>query len=107
MRKSLTQRLHQLKHCAKIMEHSKNTSKQLDQMQMMFVDLAQQVHHIRAAVDDKIAEVDEPPFDGDRYVWNWKGITILFCGSNHYFHITFDFSRYISPACAQHSLVIH
>ena len=60
------------------MEQSKNTSKQLDQMQMTFVDLAQQVHHIRAAVDDKIAEVDEPPFDGDRYVWNWKGITILF-----------------------------
>ena len=66
-------------------------------------DLAQ-VHHIRAAVDDEIAEVDEPLFVGYRYVWNSNGITIRFCGSNYYFHIFSDFPRYISPACAQYSL---
>jgi hypothetical protein len=82
----------------------KNSSKQLDQMQLTFIDLAQQVHHIRAAVDYEIAE---PPFDGYHYVWKWNGITIRFCGSNYYFLIIFDFSRYISPACAEYSLVVH
>ena len=107
MRKSLIQWLYQLKHCAKIMEQLTNTLKQLDQMQLTFIDLAQQVHNIRTTVDYETSEVDEPPFDGYRYVWNWNGITIRFCGSNYYFHIIFDFSRYISPACAQYSLVIH
>ena len=88
------------------MEQSTNTLKQLDQMQLTFIDLAQQVHNIRATVDYETSEVDEPPFDRYRYVWNWNGITIRFCGSNYYFHIIFDFSRYISPACAQYSLVI-
>jgi hypothetical protein len=101
MRKSLVQRLSQLKQCVNIM---KNSSKQLDQMQLTFIDLAQQVHHIRAAVDYEIAE---PPFDGYRYVWKWNGITIRFCGSNYYFLIIFDFSRYISPACAEYSLIVH
>ena len=67
MRISLIQRL---KHCAKIMERSKNTLKQLDQMQLMFIDLAQQVHNIHATVDYETSEVDEPPFDGYHYIWN-------------------------------------
>jgi len=86
------------------MEHLKNSSKQLDQMKLTFINLAQQVHHIHAVVDNEIAE---PPFNGYRYIWNWYGITIRFCGSNYYFLITFDFSRYISPACAEYSLVVH
>jgi ATP-dependent DNA ligase len=105
MRKSHLQRLYQLKQCANIMEQSKNSLKQLDQMQATFIDLAQQVHHIRATVDYEM--IAEPPFDGYRYVWNWNGITIRFCGSNFYFLIIFDFSRYISPACAEYPLVVH
>ena len=87
--------------------HVKKTIKQLDQMQLTFIDLAQQVHNIHATVDYETSEVDEPPFDRYCYIWNWNGITIRFCGSNYYFHIIFDFSHYISPACAQYSLVIH
>ena len=104
MRKSHVQRLHQLKQCAKIMEQSKNAMNDLDQMQSTFIDLAQQVHHIRTAVDYEIAR---PPFDGYAYIWNWNGILIRFCGSNFYFLIIFDFSRYISPACAEYSLVVY
>ena len=65
------------------MEQSTNTLKQLDQMQLTFIDLAQQVHNIRATVNYETSEVDEPPFDGYRYIWNWNGITIRFCGSNY------------------------
>ena len=86
------------------MEQSKNALKELNQMQSMFIDLAQQVHHIRTVVD---YEITGPPFDGYTYVWNWNGITILFCSSNFYFLIIFDLSRYISPACAEYSLIVH
>jgi hypothetical protein len=82
MRKSHVQRLYQLKQCANIMEQSKNSLKQLDLMQLTFIDLAQQVHRIHAAVD---YEIPEPPFDGYHYVWNWNGIVIRFCGSNYRF----------------------
>ena len=97
--RSLIQQLYQLKHCVKIME-------QLKKMQLTFIDLAQQVHNIHATVDYETSEVDEPLFDVYHYIWNWNGITIHFCGSNYYFHVIFDFSHYISPACAQYSLVI-
>ena len=74
----------------------------------MFINLAQEVHHIRAAVDHEVNnEIAGPPFDGYTYVWNWNGIVIRFCGSNYYFLIIFDFSRYISPACAEYPLVVH
>ena len=100
MHKSHVQQLYQLKQCHNIMKQS---SKQLDQMQLTFINLAQQVHHICATVD----EIPEPPFDRYHYIWNWYGIIICFCGSNYYFLITFDFSRYISPVCAEYSLIVH
>ena len=104
MRKPYVQRLHQLKQCARLLEQSKNALKDLDQMQSTFIDLAQQVHHIRAAVN---YEIIGPPFDGYTYIWNWKSIIIRFCGSNYYFRIIFDFTRYISPACSEYALVVH
>ena len=108
MRKPLVQCLRQLKHCARLLEHSRNVSKDLDQMQSTFIDIAQQVHHLRTAV---VAPVEyelivPPPFDGYTYVWTWKSIIIRFCGSNTYFKILFDFSRYISPACTEYWLVV-
>ena len=48
----------------------KKTIKQLDQMQLTFIDLAQQVHNIRTTVDYETSEVDEPPFDRYCYIWN-------------------------------------
>jgi len=106
MRKSHVQRLYQLKQRADIMEQLKNSSKQLDIMQSTFINLAQQVHNINAQAAVELLEY-EPPFDGYRYVWNWNGITIHFCGSNYRFLIIFDFSRYISPACVEYSLIVH
>ena len=85
------------------MEQSMDTLKELDQMQSTFINLAQEVHHIRAVVD---YEIPGPPFDGYTYVWNWNGIVIRFCGSNFYYLIIFDFSNYISPACAEYALVV-
>jgi hypothetical protein len=104
MRKPLVQRLHQLKYCAKLLEQSRKMSKDLNQLQSTFINIAQQVHHIRVAVDYGI--IGPPPFDGYTYVWSWNGITIRFCGSNFYFLIVFDFTRYISPACAEYALVV-
>ena len=104
MRKSHVQRLHQLKQCALLLEQSKTALKDLAQMQSTFIDLAEQVHHIRAEVD---YEIPRPPFDGYTYIWNWKSIIVRFCGSPFYFRIIFDFARYISPACAEYALVVH
>jgi len=105
MRKPLVQRLRQLKQIARILDQSKNMSKDLDQLQSTFIDLAQQVHHIRAEADYNI--IQPPPFDGYTYSWTWKSIVIRFCGSNFYFRIIFDFTRYISPACAEYALIVY
>ena len=109
MRKPLVQRLHQLKQCAKILEQARRDSdvpKDLDQLQSTFADLARQVHHIRVAAAD-YELIEPPPFDGYTYTWTWKSIIIRFCGSNFYFRIIFDFTRYISPACAEYALVVY
>jgi hypothetical protein len=105
MRKPLIQRLRQLKQCGMILDQSENLSKTLDQLRSTFIDLAQQVHHIRTSVE--YDTIGPPPFDGYSYVWTWKSIIIRFCGSNTYFRILFDFSRYISPACAEYGLVVY
>ena len=101
MRKSLVQRLRQLKQCTLLLEQSQSASKDLAQMQSTFIDLAEQVHHIRAEVDLG------PPFDGQSYIWHWKSIIIRFCGYPFYFRIIFDFTRYISLACSEYVLVVH
>jgi hypothetical protein len=101
MRKSHVQRLHQLKQCTLLLEQSRTASKDLAQMRSTFINLAEQVHHIRAEVDFG------PPFDGHTYIWHWKSIIIRFCGYPFYFRIIFDFTRYISPACAEYVLVVH
>jgi len=105
MRKPHVQRLRQLKQCARILDQSKTLSKDLDQLQSLFTDIAQQVHHIQVAPDYDI--IEPPPFDGYTYVWTWKSIIIRFCGSNFYFRIIFDFTRYISPACSEYALVVY
>jgi hypothetical protein len=105
MRKPCVQRLRQLKHCARLLEQSRNMSRNLDQLQSTFINIAQQVHHIRTSVEYNT--IGPPPFDGYSYVWTWKSIIIRFCGSNTYFSILFDFSRYISPACAEYGLVVY
>ena len=51
MQKPLVQRLQQLKQCTKLLEQSKNVSKSLDQLQLTFIDLARQVHHIQVSVE--------------------------------------------------------
>ena len=104
MRRSLVQRLKQLKLCAKLLEQSKSVPKDLNLLQSTFTDLAEQVHHIRVAID---YDTEPPPFDGYTYFWTWKGITIRFCGSNTYFRISFDFSCYIDPACAEYVLLVY
>jgi HPt (histidine-containing phosphotransfer) domain-containing protein len=104
MRKPLVQRLRQLKQCAKLLEQSKKAAKSLDQLQSTFIDLAQQVHHIRVSVKYNIGL---PPFDGYTYRWTWKGIIIHFCGSNTYFRIMFDFTRYVAPAVAEYGLTVY
>ena len=101
MQKSHIQRLHQLKQCTLLLEQSQTASKDLAQMQSTFIDLAEQVHHIRAEVNLG------PPFDGQSYTWHWKSIIIRFCGYPFYFRIIFDFTRYISPACSEYVLVVH
>jgi len=106
MRKSHVQRLHQLKQCAKLMEQSRNMFQELDQMQSTFINLAQQVHHIRATVDFD-SEIAGPPFDGYTYIWKWKSIIIRFCGSNFYYRVIFDFTRYISPAVSEYIHVVY
>ena len=103
VRKSLVQRLRQLKQCKKLLEQS---SQELDQMQSLFINLAQQVHHIHAAVDYDL-EITGPPFDGYTYIWKWKSIIIRFSGSNFYYRIIFDFTRYISPAISEYALVVY
>jgi hypothetical protein len=50
MQKPLVQRLQQLKQCAKLLEQSKKVLKNLDQLQLTFIDLARQVHHIQLEV---------------------------------------------------------
>ena len=105
MRKPLVQRLQQLKQCRKLLEQSKNASKGLDQLQSTFIDLARQVHHIRVSVEYDM--IGPPPFDGYTYRWTWKGIIIRFCGSNTYFRILFDFTRYVAPACAEYGHVVY
>jgi hypothetical protein len=107
MRKPLLQRLRQLKQCARILEQArKDVPKDLGQLQSTFANLARQVHHIRvAAADYEI--IESAPFDGYTYIWTWKSIIIRFCGSNSYFRIIFDFTRYISPACAEYALVVY
>ena len=103
--KPLVQCLQQLKQCAKPLEQSKKVSKNLNQLQSTFIDLAQQVHHIWVAVDYNI---DRPPlFDGYTYIWTWKGIVICFCGSNTYFRILFDFTCYVDPACAEYVYIVY
>jgi len=100
-RKPLVQRLKQLKLCTKLLERSKNMSKDLYQLQSTFINLAQQVHRIRVDM------IEPPPFDGYTYIWTWKAIIIRFCGSNTYFSILFDFSRYTDPACTEYGLVVY
>ena len=101
MRKSHVQRLHQLKQCALLLKQSKTVSRDLAQMRSTFIDLAEQVHHIRAEVDLG------PPFDGHSYIWHWKSIIVRFCGYPFYFRIAFDFTRYISTACSEYVLIVH
>ena len=56
------------------MKQLKNALKEVDQMQLMFINLAQEVHHIRAIVNYEIAR---PPFDGYTYIWNWNGSSVF------------------------------
>jgi len=106
MRKSHVQRLHQLKQCARLLEQSKNASQELDQMRSTFINLAQQVYHIRATVDFD-SDITGPPFDGYTYIWKWKSIIIRFCGSNFYYRVIFDFTHYISPAVSEYVHVVY
>jgi hypothetical protein len=72
-------------------------------MQSMFIDLAEQVHHIHAEVDFG------PPFDGHTYIWHWKSIIIRFVVIPFtfiLFLISLVNSRYISPACAEYVLLV-
>jgi hypothetical protein len=105
MRKPLVQRLKQLKLCAKLLEQSKSVSKDLNLLQFTFANIAEQVHHIQVAANHDTEP--PPPFDGYTYIWTWKGISIRFCGSNTFFRISFDFSRYIDPACAEYVFMVY
>jgi hypothetical protein len=73
--------------------------------QSTFFDLARQIHHIRVSVEYDI--IGPPPFDRYTYRWTWKGIIIRFCGSNTYFRVLFDFTRYVAPACVEYGLIIY
>ena len=105
MQKPLVQCLRQLKQCARILDQSNKLSNDLNQLQSLFADIAQEVHHIRIAPDYDI--IGPPPFDGYTYIWTWKSIVIRFCGSNFTFVLSLtSLVTYLQLVLSMHSLFV-